>query len=105
MTCATCADRGLVTVNWADAEPEYAVCLCDVGHMMRVTRNATRATKYAMWELWVARAGINPARVVKLEDVLTSEELRERGFGLETPAAPLDAVAAAARAKAHKVKL
>jgi len=104
MSCPVCRDKGIVTVNWSDAEPDYALCLCGAGWDMRRTRNM-RETGSALWMLWASREQIDPVRIVMLEDVLTPDELRERGFNLE-PVAPLDAVAAAARAKSEpKIRL
>lgn len=111
MSCAVCNGKGVVLVNWAEApesapdEPQYAICLCSTGREMRGTRNAGKPTAYALWHVWCAREGVNPSQIVLLEDVLTADELQARGFGPAAPEAPLDAIAAAARATREKARL
>jgi hypothetical protein len=100
MDCDICAGKGLVTLNWADAPPEYAVCLCQQGLAMRVTRDGS----FALWEVWAAREGVDPSRVWRLEDVLTPEELRERGVGQPVEHDAVSAIAEAARAKNAKAR-
>jgi hypothetical protein len=80
MSCQVCADKGIVKLNWSDAPEDYGVCLCAVGRTMRETRNAGKRTDYALWQVWATREGIDPDRVLLLEDILTDEEMRECGF-------------------------
>src|SRR5687767_3596362 len=74
MTCPTCDDRGMVRVNWKDADEDYAVCLCAVGERLRRTTNHGKPCLPG-WRVWAAQQGVDPTRVVMIEDVLTSEEL------------------------------
>jgi hypothetical protein len=76
MTCSTCADRGLVKVNWNDAPEDYAVCLCPAGELLRAVQ--VKGQQPA-WRLEAARRGLDLERVVMLEDVCTPEELAQRG--------------------------
>lgn len=79
MTCAMCGDKGLVKVNWSDAPPDYAVCLCPVGENYRFAVNAGKPVE-PQWLVWCARNGVDPAQMFLLEEVLTADELREAGF-------------------------
>jgi hypothetical protein len=81
VTCSTCQDKGLVRVNWQDADPDFAVCLCATGLSLRVDRNYTAAVS-PRWHVWCAREQVDPSRVWMLEDILTPQELAERGFGV-----------------------
>lgn len=78
--CGICADKGIVKVNWEDAPPDFAVCLCRVGLDMRANRNAGREA-IPLWHVWCAREQVSHDRVFLLEDVLTPEELADAGFG------------------------
>lgn len=96
--CSSCADKGLIRVNWSDAPEDYALCLCTVGQQMRSPRNISvkRVTEgFPLWMLWCQRERVDPSRIVRMEDVLTVEELAARGF--LTPTAGDDAIAAAVR--------
>lgn len=96
MTCPTCADRGLVKVNWKDAPEDYAVCLCHVGELLRAV---TTKGQQPAWRAEAARRDIDAARVVMLEDVCTPEELAQRGFRELTAGDAMGAIAAAARGR------
>jgi len=50
------------------------------------------------WELWAAVNGVDRERVAPMEDVLTDQEMAERGFTELGPAPAFDAIAAAAKA-------
>jgi hypothetical protein len=80
MTCANCDDKGLTVLNWTDAEPDYAVCLCSVGQELRRSTNEGKTT-VALWRLWCAVHQVDPSRVRLLEDVHSVEELVQLGFG------------------------
>lgn len=95
MPCGTCSDKGVVTVNWADAPTEYAVCLCPIGMDLRRRTNNGHATP-PYWLAWAAREQVDPKTVVMLEDVLEPDELRERGL-MAAPVSAIDAIAAAGR--------
>lgn len=103
MNCQVCQDKGIVTVNWADAPHEYAVCLCATGQALRSTSNFTsRVTP--LWVVWAAREGVNPSAVWMIEDVLTGEELT--ALGLFIAPVSLDreaALLAAGRSKGPKL--
>jgi hypothetical protein len=79
MSCRACADKGIIRLNWADAPDDFAVCLCLAGLSMRATTNQRR-TVPARWRVWCAREQVDPAKVFMVEDVLTPEELAERGL-------------------------
>lgn len=96
MTCPTCADRGLVKVNWNDAPEDYAVCLCPTGELLRAMSGRGQV---AAWHVAAARLGIESARVVMLEDVCTQEELAQRGFRELVAGDAMSAIAAAARGR------
>lgn len=103
MTCPVCAGKGLVRLNWADAAEEYAVCLCDVGQALRSTQNY-QAIVVPLWQVWAAREHVDPSRIVMLEDVLTVEELAERGFRVAPDADTREAaLLAAGRSKRPKL--
>ena len=103
VTCETCCDKGLVIVNWTDAEPDYAVCLCHAAQWYRSNRNAGREVAAYGWQVWAARHQVEPSRVVMLEDVLTAEEMAE--CGLSQPAVIADREAVLLAAARKKVKL
>lgn len=77
--CALCGDRGLVRVNWADVAEDYAVCLCETGLRLRVNRNRGEEVT-PLWKVWAFREGVELARIVLLEDILTPAELAAKGF-------------------------
>ena len=55
------------------------------------------------WELWAARHGVDRERVCPMEDLLTDQEMAERGFTADPELKPaFDAIAAAAKARAQK---
>jgi len=103
MSCAVCQDKGLVTVNWLESDSDYALCLCSTGNLLRATQNANRHTGFALWEVWAAREGVDPSRIVRLEDVLTAEDLQAIGFGPRAAVTSLEAVVAAAKGKRGKL--
>lgn len=77
--CSSCGGKGLIRLNWADAPDEYALCLCEVGLAWRKSENNGKPTN-PYWHIWCAERGIDHANVWCIEDVLTAEELAERGF-------------------------
>jgi hypothetical protein len=106
MSCSICGDKGIAIVNWADAEREFAVCVCPIGKSLRETSNAYRETPYPRWRVWAAREGIDPERILMLEDVLTEAEWKLRGLDPPTEhTTPIGAVAAAARGRSRKTRL
>ena len=97
--CGTCADKGIVRLNWEDAPDDFAVCLCEAGLRLRTNRNDGHKV-IPLWQVWCARERVDPERVFMVEDVLTPDELRERE--LSKPVSRLDR--AAALLAAGKVK-
>lgn len=89
--CATCGDKGVIRLNFQEGD-EYGLCLCRAGEDMRRGR---------LWELWCAREGVDPAKVSRLEDVLTKEELAARGFQELSGTDALAAVVEAAKRRSH----
>ena len=85
MTCTNCGDKGLTVLNWTDADPDYAICLCPVGQQLRSTRNATKGNCSPLWQVWCALHQVDPARVLLLESVHSAEELAFLGFGPKQP--------------------
>jgi hypothetical protein len=81
VSCQTCGDKGIAELNWADAPSDYAVCLCEAGMRMRSMRNENRKV-HPLWRVWCAREQVDPSRVRMVEDVLTPEELQERGLSV-----------------------
>jgi hypothetical protein len=99
VTCESCQDKGLIRLNWADHEEEFALCLCPAGMKWRKSSNGDTPTNPA-WHVWCARHQIPHERVVRMEDVLTDDELHARGFGLPTLSLDREArLRAAGRAK------
>lgn len=90
MTCPTCEDFGLIPfVELDNPKPDdaigredlwFALCLCERGMTLRESRNAGHSTGFALWQLWAAREQVNPERILRLEDVLTGDELQATGF-------------------------
>lgn len=79
MTCSACGDKGMILLNWSDADEEYAICVCSSGLALRNTRNnGLKVT--ALWEVWAIREHVHPSRIHRIEDVLTEDEMRERGL-------------------------
>jgi hypothetical protein len=105
VTCGVCQGKGLVRVNWADAAEDYAVCLCAHGLALRVNRNYTAHQVAALWQLWGAREGIDPSRILMLEDVLTADELTARGLAAGVEPRQDREAALLASGKTRKVKL
>ncbi len=81
MTCSVCAGKGLIRLNWSDAPDEFALCLCAAGMAWRHTRNNGKPVP-ALWRVWCTQHQVDPACVFKVEDVLTAEELAERGLSV-----------------------
>ena len=78
---------------------DFALCLCATGQLMRSTQNVSvKRTQdgYPLWMLWCEREGVARDRVIRLEDVLTADELRARGL-VAAGANELNAVIAAGR--------
>lgn len=84
MTCAVCNNHGIVKLNWSDAPEEYALCLCASGLALR--RQEKPEDTWFPWQVWAAKSGVEPSKVFLLEEVLTPEELRERGLSLPSAA-------------------
>lgn len=101
MTCQTCGDRGVVRVNWKDADEDYAVCLCLVGAGLRSTTNAGKPCEPG-WRVWAAQRSVHPDRITMLEDVLTPDELAVKGFQELSAASAMDAIVAAAQARSPR---
>lgn len=83
MSCATCGDKGMVTLNWSDAPPDYAVCLCPIGLGMRAERNNGKAVA-PLWLVWASLHQVQPSRIYLLEEALTPDELRAAAFTAPT---------------------
>ena len=88
LDCPVCLDRGIVRVNWADAPDDYAICVCGTGLSLRVDRNWKDTNVSPLWHVWCAREGISHDRIVFLEDVLTADEITERGIPTCDPEPP-----------------
>ena len=104
MTCPSCADHGIFRVNYHEdkgADPDFALCLCKAGERVRATTNNGKAT-HPLWHIWAHQHGVPFDRVAPMEDLLTPEEMAERGFSELSPASSLDAIAAAAKARKAK---
>jgi hypothetical protein len=101
MSCDTCGDKGLVKLDWSDAPPDFGMCLCPAGLWYR---RGTAQSGYG-WQLWAATHGVEPSRVVRLEDVLTAAELAACGFGATQPAAVDHEAALLAAGKRKKGRL
>lgn len=99
MTCAVCADHGVFKIAYRDgSDTDYAICLCPVGEQWRrATNNGKPCTP--QWQIWAHRQGISLDRVHPIEDVLTDEELGERGFKALTAESSMEAIAQAARSR------
>jgi hypothetical protein len=95
VTCPYCLD-GLLPVEWTDAEPDWAVCLCAAGQALRVASNQGKAT-VPRWRLWAARWGVDPARVYLLEAIYTPQELAAVGLAVSGPVSVEAALLAAGR--------
>jgi hypothetical protein len=100
MSCATCRDVGIVKLNFLEGD-EYGICLCPMGERMRGAVNNGHAAA-PLWQVWCAREQVDPALVHPIEDVLTVQELADRGFTELTAASATDAIAAAARNRKAK---
>lgn len=79
MTCAVCADRGLLVQEWTDADPDFAVCLCEAGQRYRLDENWGHRV-IPQWRLWCARYQVDPARVFLLEEIYSRKELAAVGL-------------------------
>ena len=98
----------MIRVPWTENpdEDDFAICLCRVGHDLRRTTNARRDTGYALWQVWCAQNQIQPSRIYFMEEVLTAQELAERGFQEPGKAQPQSREAALlAAGKTRKGKL
>lgn len=108
MICRSCGDKGIIRCPYTDNPDEdlFALCLCPTGQTMRTTRNAGKETGYALWQVWCAREQIDPSRMYLMEEVLTAQELAERGFQAPGKAQPQSREAALlAAGKTRKGKL
>ena len=107
MNCQSCADLGMIRVPWSDAPDDFAICLCEAGQSMRRSWNPDEdRSRFAVWQLWAAREQVDPSRVFFLEEVLTPQELAERGFDRSaTPTAVAREAALLAAGKSKRVKL
>lgn len=91
MTCESCADKGLIKTNWADAPTaHYAVCLCAVGQAWRCDENAGKRVE-PHWVVWAYEHQVPLENMWLIEDVLSPAELAERG--LSSPSTPPPAAA------------
>ncbi len=97
MTCSVCAGKGLIRLNWADAPDEFALCLCAAGMAWRNNRNNGKPVP-ALWQVWCAQQQVDPSRVFKVEDVLTTDELAAQGLSV----APVRSAEAALLAAGRK---
>lgn len=101
MTCDVCLD-GFLVVEWTDAPPDVAVCLCEEGQRWRYAENDDKPT-VPQWRVWCARWQVDPARVFMVEDVWTAEELAAVGLGVE-PVVAISREAAILAAASKRVK-
>lgn len=102
MNCQSCADVGMIRVPWSNAPDDFAICLCDAGREMRNETNV-KDTGYALWQVWAAKEQVDPSRVYCLEEILTPQEITERGFTMQPVQATREAALLAAGRR--KVKL
>lgn len=95
MTCGACQGLGFWPfVDTANPKPDaeitvddllFAVCLCEAG--LRWRRRENHGIKVdPLWVVWCAKEQVNPNRVCMIEDVMSPEQLQERG--LTRPAQP-----------------
>lgn len=96
MSCENCGDKGVTVLNWTDAPPDFAVCLCSTGLDMRATANEGKAT-VPLWRVWCAVHQVDPSRVLMLEAVHTPDELAALGFVQSAPVDHQAALLAAGR--------
>lgn len=104
MNCPSCNDQGVFRVAYTDdngAVPDFALCLCKAGELMRVATNNGKPVT-PQWQVWAFTQGIPLEHVAPMEDLLTDDEMAARGFRELTPTTALDAVAAAARARSKR---
>lgn len=102
MTCYSCNDKGVFKVCYHEGDPtDFAVCLCRAGEQFRVTENNGKA-HVPHYQVWAIKHGIDLERVAPMEVLFTDEELAERGFAEVSPAASIDAIAAAARNRSKR---
>lgn len=107
MICTTCGDKGLVRLPWTEnpEEDQFALCLCAAGMVWRNDQNAGRTT-YPLWMIWAAQNQVQHDRIVRVEDVLTPDELITRGLRVAPQTAATDREAALlAAGKTRKGKL
>ena len=78
MSCDVCID-GFVVVEWTNAPPDFAVCLCATGQAWRRADNNGRQTVPA-WRVWCAQWQVDPAKVFMVEDVYNPQELAAVGL-------------------------
>jgi len=84
MTCPSCADHGVFKVCYHEGDPtDYALCLCRAGEQMRCAKNNGKPCT-PHWQIWAHVHGIDPERVMPMEDLLTPDELAARGFTTPT---------------------
>lgn len=91
----------MIRLNWADAEDEFAVCLCRVGQTLRRSSNEGHLVA-PLWHVWCAREQVDASRVVPLEDVLTVEELEARGLRVQPGQIPSREASLLAAGRAQK---
>ena len=77
MSCPVCADRGIARIRYHSGDPDdFGVCLCAAGRPYRSERNgAGDLTPYGLWQVWAARAQVDPGRVFMIEELLDDAEL------------------------------
>jgi hypothetical protein len=83
-------------IVYEDDSKVYAVCLCDEGELLRTVEKHGTPTSPA-WHLWAARNSIPHEQICMLEDAVTPEELKARGFTELSADASMDAIITAAR--------
>jgi hypothetical protein len=105
MTCENCADKGLIKANFADAPTgHYAVCLCPAGRAWRKADNMGTPCE-PQWVVWAHAHQVPLDHIWLIEDIVSPEELDERGLSVEPPAASPENREAALLALGKKKRL
>ena len=92
-------------MDWTDAPPDFAICLCPAGRWYRSDRNAGKTTGFYGWQLWAAVHQVPFERVWMIEDVVSAGELAERGLGVQPPVSAESREAALLAAGKRRPKL
>lgn len=98
MTCQACEGRGLLVQEWTNADPDFAICLCETGRVWRQASNNGHAT-VPLWRVWCARWQVDPGRMYLLEDVYSASELAAVGLAVTAPTVNREAALLAAGKK------